>query len=212
MEFIQKYARVNDEDSNVDSNDEVMLQVDEVTQSDQQFIDDTNNFQDQEPSNYRLLNVTRDLQEAINDHLMYGDNECSDPENFVPDCVEEIEYEFDNFNNFEKRIQIFEKDPDDSFFNAIFYSIYYTLLNNKDEFEFCQDNDKCLQVFGKNILNKLTLLKPELRLNLCFGTFESQCHIINDLLMENNLFLRVYEPRKKFRYLIKKLPKSKNSV
>lgn len=45
-----------------------MAQVDEVTQSDQEFIDDTNNFQDQEPSNYRLLNVTHDLQEAINDH------------------------------------------------------------------------------------------------------------------------------------------------
>ena len=108
MEFIQKYARVNDEDSNVDSNDEVMLQVDEVTQSDQQFIDDTNNFQDQKPSNYRLLNVTSDLQEAINDHLMYDDNECSDPESFVPDCVE-IEYEFDNFNNFEREFKYLKR-------------------------------------------------------------------------------------------------------
>ena len=40
MESIQKYARV------VDFNDEVMLQVDEVTQSDQEFIGDKNNFQD----------------------------------------------------------------------------------------------------------------------------------------------------------------------
>ena len=157
MEFIQKYARGDDEDSDVDFNDEVMSQVDEVTQSDQEFIDDTNNFQDQEPSNYKLLNVTRDLQEAINDHLMYGDDGCSDPENFVPDCVEEIEYKFDKFNNFEKRIQkfkqdlqIFGKDCDDSLFNAIFYSICYTLLNNKDEFEFCQNNDKFLQVFREH--------------------------------------------------------------
>ena len=70
MEFIQKYARIDDEDSDVDFNNEIMPQVDEVTQSDQEFIDDTNNFQDQEPSNYRLLNITRDLQEAINDHSM----------------------------------------------------------------------------------------------------------------------------------------------
>ena len=67
MEFIQKYAGV-DKDSNVDFNNEVMSHVDEVTQSDQKFIDDTSNFQNQEPSNYRLLNVTHDLQEAINDH------------------------------------------------------------------------------------------------------------------------------------------------
>ena len=85
-------------------------------------------------------------------------------------------------------------------------------MNNKDEFEFCQDNDTFLQVFGEKFFNKLQLLKPELRLNLCLGTFESQCHIINDLLMEKNLFLRVYELSKKFGYLIKKLPKSKNSV
>ena len=28
----------------------------------------------------------------------------------MPECVEEIEYEFDNLNNFEKRIQKFEQD------------------------------------------------------------------------------------------------------
>ena len=75
MEFIQKYARVDDEDSNIDFNNEINSQVDEVTQSDQEFIDVTNNFQDQEPLNYKLLNVTRDLQEAINDHSIYGDRQ-----------------------------------------------------------------------------------------------------------------------------------------
>ena len=120
MEFIQKYARVDDEDSNIDFNDE-------VSQSDQEFIDDRNNFQDQEPSNYRLLNVTRDLQEAINDHSIYGDNECSDPENFVLDYVEEIEYDFDNFKSFQKKfekseqdLRIFEKDSDNSFLTQSF--------------------------------------------------------------------------------------------
>ena len=120
MEFIQKYARVDDEDSDIDFNDE-------VTRSDQEFIDDRNNFQDQEPSNYRLLNVTRDLQEAINDHSIYGDNECSDPENFVLDYVEEIEYDFDNFKSFQKKfekseqdLRIFEKDSDNSFLTQSF--------------------------------------------------------------------------------------------
>ena len=150
---------------------------------------------------------------------MYGDNGCSDPENFVPDCVEEIQYQFDNFNNFEKRVQkfeqdlqVFENDFDGLLFNAILYLIYYTLLNNKDEFDFSQDNDKFLQMFRENFLNKLQSLKPELRLNLCLGTLESQSHIINDLLKEKNLFLRVYELRKKFRCLIKKLPERKNSI
>ena len=49
-----------------------------ITQSDKEIIDDSQNFQDQEPSNYRLINVTRDLQEAINCHSIYGDDECSE--------------------------------------------------------------------------------------------------------------------------------------
>ena len=36
--------------------------------------------------------------------------------------------------------------------------------------------------------------------------------MINDLLMRKNLFLRVYELRKKFFYLIKKVSKGKNAV
>ena len=90
---------------------------------------------------------------------------------------------------------MFERDSDKSFFKGIFYSIYYTLLDDKNEFEFIQDSDKFLEIFGEIFLGKLQLLKPELNLNLCLSTFESQCHIINDLLMENNLFLRVYEHR-----------------
>ena len=146
-------------------------------------------------------------------------DKCSNPENFVPDCVAEIEYEFDNCKSFKKRIEkfeqdlrIFEKESDNSFFNAIFYLIYYTLLDDKNEIEFIEDNDKFLQIFGENFLSKLHLLKPELKLNLCLSTFETQYHIINDLLIEKNLFLRFYELRRKFRYLIKELSKGKNSV
>ena len=108
--------------------------------------------------------------------------------------------------NLKRTCKIFENDSDDSFFNSILYLIYYTL------FEFCQESDRFLQVFGEIFLNKIQLLKPEPRLNLCLGTFQSQCYKINDLLMEKNLFLRVYELRKKIRYLMKILPKSKNSV
>ena len=40
---------------------------DEVNQLDLDFIDDETNFQDQEPTDYRLMNVTRHLQDAIAD-------------------------------------------------------------------------------------------------------------------------------------------------
>ena len=57
------------------------------------------------------MNVTRDLQEAFLDEYMTTDQgECSDPENFVPDIMDEIEYEYDNLYNFQKHIEKFEND------------------------------------------------------------------------------------------------------
>lgn len=57
------------------------------------------------------MNVTRDLQEAFLDEYMTTDlGECSYPENFVPDIMDEIEYEYDNLYNFQKHIEKFEND------------------------------------------------------------------------------------------------------
>ena len=43
---------------------------DEVNEFDLEFIDDKTNFQDQELTNYRLMNATRDLREAVTDQSM----------------------------------------------------------------------------------------------------------------------------------------------
>ena len=66
------------------------------------------------------------------------------------------------FKNLKRTCKYFKMDSNDSIFKVILYSIYYTLLNNKDEFKFCQNSDKFLQVSGENVLNKLQLLKAKL--------------------------------------------------
>ena len=77
MEFIQKYARVDD----LDEDD--IAEEDEVRrQSDDDFIDD-NEIQDQDPSEYRIKNITRDLQEILH--------------------YDEVEYDYDDFNGFKKK-------------------------------------------------------------------------------------------------------------
>ena len=49
------------------------------------------------------MNVTKDLPEALHDHSMPAElGECSEPESFVPESVNEVEY--DDFNGFQKRI------------------------------------------------------------------------------------------------------------
>ena len=91
MEFIQKYAKIDGDDSDDQMSD---AGGDEVNYSDVEFIDDDEqNVQGQNPSDYRLMNVTRDLQEALCNHSMSAEMDgYSDPENFVPVCIDEVEY------------------------------------------------------------------------------------------------------------------------
>ena len=51
---------------------------------------------------------------------------------------------------FKQDLKIFEKDLKDSFYFAILYATYYTLLDKKKNFEFCQDRDKLFEVFWEN--------------------------------------------------------------
>ena len=85
------------------------------------------------------------------------------------------------------------------------------VVEDMEEFEFCREKQKLADVIGQEIFDKLESKKAFLQLDLSLVTFEMQCHMINDLLMSQNLLLRVYELRKKFRYLIKKVPKGKNA-
>ena len=102
------------------------------------------------------MNVTRDLQEAIRDHSTSAElGECSDPETFVLDCVDEVEYEYDEFKVFQKRIEkfakhwkTFEQNLKDSFYNVTLFGAYHALLDNKENFEF--DQSRLAEVFEQN--------------------------------------------------------------
>ena len=71
MEFIEKYARVEGSEDQIEYDDET--NGDEVNQLDLDFIDEETNFQDQEPTDRCLMNVTRDLQDAISNRSMAYD-------------------------------------------------------------------------------------------------------------------------------------------
>ena len=51
------------------------------------------------------------------------------------------------------------------------------------------------------IFEKMYHLKKFLKFDLKISTFENQCYTINHILNKNNLFLRVYEQKDKFRYI-----------
>ena len=97
------------------------------------------------------MNVTRDLQDTITDRSMVFDLDlvAVHPENFVSDFVHDVSYELYEFFGFEKRIRkfdeelnIFEKESKNSFYFSIPYAIYYHLLEEKENFDFCQDEER----------------------------------------------------------------------
>ena len=83
----------------------------EVNDSNMEFIDDETNLQDQGSSDYRLINITRGLQETVQDQSIAQELDLGffDPEKFVSDYVDEIEHEFDELAGLEKRIQKFKQ-------------------------------------------------------------------------------------------------------
>ena len=99
LKFIEKYARVEGSQDEMEYDDEA---GGEVNQLNLDFVDNKTNFQDQELTDYRLMNVTRDLQDAISDTYMAYDLNlvAVDPENFVSEFVDEVSYEFDEFLGF----------------------------------------------------------------------------------------------------------------
>ena len=60
--------------------------------------------------------------------------------------------------------------------------------------------------------DEFNLIKERFKLDLDLMNFENQCFQINRILIKNSFFLRVYELKDKFRYLIKQDPQKKNVI
>ena len=66
----------------------------------------------------------------------------------------------------------------------------------------CDDEQLKIDI-GAEIFNEIYPLKSMMKLNLDILHFENQCLKINQILSKNNLFLRIFELKEKFRCLIK---------
>ena len=95
---------------------------------------------------------------------------------------------------FAKDLKTFEENSKDSFYKAILLGVYHALLDNKENFEF--DQSILVEVFGQNFFDELQRKKEKLQLDLNPSNFQMQSHVINDILMNKRLLLRVYELRR----------------
>ena len=91
----------------------------------------------------------------------------------------------------------------DYFFYSILFAVRYQLIG---KFSCDDDDDVDEQIkvdIGAEIFDEIYTLKNMMRLDLDILNFENQGLKINQILNKNNLFLRVFELKEKYRCLIK---------
>ena len=74
------------------------------------------------------------------------------------------------------------------------------------------DKNKIIQVLGKDFYHDLLEIKDEIKLNrILFGYFD-RCFVANQVLSKHKYFLKFFEQRDMFRFLIQKKAQGKNEV
>ena len=171
-----------------------------TTVSDDEFIDDSEQPENNDFYPY-FTNVTKSYDDAMRDSYNVDNLEARNY--FYSDEEEEI----NEFPNFEKKVKLFREsliNPQglenlDSFFYSILYAIRHKLSGKVD----FVDEEDLKQDVGLALSHNLFEIKSLLRLDLDNLNFENQCFKINTILSKYNMFLRVFESKDKFRYVIK---------
>ena len=181
------------------------------TVSNNEFIDDETQVAKNIEDYYAFANVSRTVDDAMQDSLLEWDNSESQHEmnNYCNDNYDPNSEQYNNFRDSAKQFEEFKHtllcphglENQDSFYYAILYTIHYQFKNKKDE---CQNEGQLKEdLRNDQLYNTLSNLKENLRLHLHIQKFENQCRSVNELLNKNVPFLRVYELKDKFCYLIK---------
>ena len=186
----------NDDDEDNDNS------VDVATVSDDEFIDDT----EQPESGYHYFtNVTKSYDDAMRENVENIDDNLEARHYFDSDEEEEL----NEFDNFEVKVKLFKEsliiphglENPDSFFYSILYAIRHKSTQKVD---LVKQEDDLKQDVGLALSHDLFEIKSLLRLD---GedvlNFENQCFKINRILSRYEMFLRVFELKDKFRYIIK---------
>lgn len=103
MEFIQQKVEVDGLMA-----DQFGEEEEEVRRtSDIEFMDDKGDFQNQNVQAYRLANVVRNSEDALQDKSINKEFAvCSDPENYTSDSFDAAEYGYDDFKGWISRFSL----------------------------------------------------------------------------------------------------------
>ena len=173
-----------------DDNDDYNSEVEDTNVSDiDDFIDD-NDYDESVETYYAFTNVNSSLEEAVQDTY--------DP---FGDIIDEFKNSAKRLDNLKSTLLIpHGLENIDSFPFALLLAICNQLKNKKDE---CRIDELKSDIENDQLYDAILSRKDNFRLDLDFQNFENQCFPVTDLIIKYGLFLRIYELKDKFRYLIK---------
>ena len=125
--------------------------------------------------------------------------------------------DIDNFDKgkfkaekFRKTLLCFsESEESNLFFSAAIYGIFYLNSQNRP----VPDFTIACNAINKEKIEKLSDIKQDIMLDYTQFGFWEKCFKLNEVLADHfGLFLRFYEHRNKYRYLLRKMVDSKNKI
>ena len=99
------------------------------------------------------------------------------------------------------------EDSENQLFDAVIYSIMYYRCDGEPIVR-----EKIVESLGENLFNDLKEIEEKIKLDrTLFGYFD-RCFKLNKVLAKHNYFLKFFERRDTYRFLIKKKVQGKNEV
>ena len=177
--------------------------------NDVDFIDNNKKFDENTEDYYVCTIVIRSVEYAMQDSFIDFDysQKANDyclgeykPRKETIDEFKDSAKTVENFNSTLLIPQGFENiDP---FYHGLLYAIWYQLKKN-NKIECGNDDELKKEIDNDQLYDVLSAANGKLRFDLDIQNFKNQCFSVNDLLNKYGLFLRVYELKDKFCYLIK---------
>ena len=131
--------------------------------------------------------------------------------NFMLRKIESIS--FDKFEGFEKHTVKFKttlknfEGSENQFFDAVIYGIMHYRCDGKPIVK-----EKIVEVLWENLFNDLKEIEEEIKLGRTLFRFFDRCFKLNKVLAKYNYFLKFFQRRDMYRFLVKKKVQGKNEV
>ena len=209
-DFIQFEAE--DEDHNNSNEEEELMIIDDDLIDDSQQDNDSHIF-------HRFHNQTTNTSDIMEEILREEEaaSELLEPNNYIKENeIDDIANEvYDETGAFLKSKKLFldslinpVPQEQDSFYLTLIHAIRYVKHNKQN---LCLEEDIEKEI-GTNLYSEIKAIKDICVLDLDFDNLEEMCYKLNDILLKENMFLRIYEIKDKFRYLFHENKDSKNCI